>query len=140
MIADKEKVSCAVCKFQFDENSTDLIMKLHECKPPSQHLIHAVCFAKDLATLKVLGPQCPICQLDAVVTIHDTDCLDTVEFSGQLGSCPDKDFKSTPQIFQDVDMAVAVTDLLGQHQQSKKVNLMVTNPLDQVIDSDEEIY
>ena len=37
-------------------------------------------------------------------------------------------------------MAAAVTDLLGNQQQSKKVNLMVTNPLDQVIDSDEEIY
>ena len=88
-------------------------MRLHECKPPTQHLIHAICFAKDLASLKVLGPRCPICQLDALVTIHDTDCQDTVNFSGQLASSQDKDFKSTPQIFQDIDMVVAVKDLVS---------------------------
>ena len=116
-----------------------MIMQLQECKPPAQHLIHAVCFAKDLASLKVLGPECPVCQLDAVVTIHDTDCQDTVDFGGQLASSPESHFKATPQIFQDIDMVATVKDLAARSA-SKKIDLMATNPLDRAIDSEEEIY
>ena len=86
MINDGEKESCVVCKVQFAvdarKQQSDMIMQLQECKPPAQHLIHAVCFAKDLASLKVLGPECPVCQLEPIVTIHDTDCQDTVDFGG----------------------------------------------------------
>ena len=58
-----------------------MIMKLQGCV--QQHLCHAVCFAKDLASLQRLDAKCPICQLDIVVTIHDTDCQDGTVENGQ---------------------------------------------------------
>ena len=54
------------------------------CPRHTQHYAHIICFAKDLASLTHLGPECPICQIDLTVTIHDTDCQDTVMDEGSI--------------------------------------------------------
>ena len=74
-----------------------------------------------------------------MVTIHDTDCLDTVDFAEKHSQASPDNNIICPSNFKHIDDEEMVTkgkDLGGV----KVVNLMATNPLDRAIESDEEIY
>ena len=60
------------------------MIKLQGCSILNQHYVRCVCFAKDLASLTKLDATCPTCQIDLTVTIHDTDCQDTVMDEGSI--------------------------------------------------------
>ena len=120
-----DALSCVVCKFQLSVVDQSL-MKLEGCGATQQHLIHGVCFAKDLAALIRLGPQCTICVGQTLVTIHDTDCLDPVD-----GESPSQDYDDIPDNFKQIDDLAMVPGF-------SNTNLMATNPLDKAIDTDDE--
>jgi len=129
---------CALCKFNLKANNSELIMKLEGCKVTKEHFAHVVCFAKDLALLKILSPECPICHVDAELTIHDTDCQDSIDESGIGGMSIDQDNSGVmASHFRGLDASMKQTQL---GVSKKTADLGATNPLDKAIESDEDIY